>query len=163
LDLRVERFDEVVTHREVVSGEVGIVGGTVSLPMDLLLGPWTLGLVPGYVSTTATRQVDFSTSPTGRLSTPRKGVFNAGAAVRYEFPGDLSLFGEFVPKPARLPGTYRSSFALGLTYRTQRHRFTLAGTNASGSTLNQILAGDHAGGPRDSGQWSLGFNLVRVF
>ena len=44
--LRVERFDEVVTHREVALGEIGLVGGTLALPLDVTLGPVTNAMVP---------------------------------------------------------------------------------------------------------------------
>lgn len=160
---RLERFDEVVTHREVAVGEVGLVGGVLSLPLEADLGPVTASLVPAYVSTTATRQVDFTTQPAGHLSNPRKGLFNVGLGLRGDVTEDVGFVAEYVPRPSRLPADYHAGLSLGVVFKTRRHRFTLAGTTATGSTPNQVFAGDHAGGPRASDQWSLAFNVVRLF
>lgn len=42
-------------------------------------------------------------------------------------------------------------------------RFTHLATTIPGTTAHQVLGGDYAGGPRPAGDWTLGFNLVRIF
>jgi hypothetical protein len=81
--------------------------------------------------------------------------------------------GEYYPRPSKLakaaPGgitdgtTYQNGYAAGFSYKTFKHRFSVFGTNASGTTDNQVLSGDYGGGPRHSSQWSLGFNVTRIF
>ncbi len=161
--LRVERFDEVVRRQDFPRGEVGLVGGTLSLPLDLNWGPVTATFVPAYVTTTATRHFDFDSDPWGRRPSARGGRFNAGVALRAELSTEFLLVGEYVAKPSGLPEAYHAGYSLGLTYRTRGHRFTLAGTTQTGTTPNQIFSGDHDGGPRPGSQWALGFNVVRQF
>ena len=85
-------------------------------------------------------------------------------------------FGEFGSKFAKavkvIPGgtptgpslePYQNGFAFGVTYKTFKHRFSLMGTNVSGTLANQVLSGDYYGGPRVSSQWAIGFNVTRVF
>ena len=57
----------------------------------------------------------------------------------------------------------QNGFAAGVSYRTFKHKFTLMGTNTTGTTANQVLSGDYGGGPRPTSQWSIGFNVIRVF
>ncbi len=175
--LRAERFDEVVPHQTTTLGEVGLVGAAVQLPTEFFLGDLIVTLVPAYISATSTRALDLSTNPATFLPEDRrkKGIFNVGVGLRYGFTEKFSLMAEYYPKPSRLPkdhvaGTlngedygYQAGFAAGLSYRTFKHRFTILGTNSTGTTANQVLSGDHGGGPRPSGQWSLGFNVTRVF
>lgn len=161
--LRVERFDEVVENNTFPTGEVGRVGTTVSLPLDLTFGPVTATFVPAWVSSTATRHFDFTTTPRSTTGGNHGGRVNAGLALRWEMSPEFLLVGEFVGKPSALPADYHAGLSVGFTYRTHKHRFTLAGTNQRGSTPNQIFAGDHAGGPRESSRWALGFNVVRQF
>ncbi|MDE3246014.1 MAG: hypothetical protein KGN80_08000, partial [Acidobacteriota bacterium] len=58
-----------------------------------------------------------------------------------------------------------NGWALGYVFKTKGHRFTLLATNANGTTANQVLGGDYGAqpGPSRSGEWGLGFNLVRIF
>lgn len=37
------------------------------------------------------------------------------------------------------------------------------GTNSTGTTAHQVLGGDYGGGPKPKGDWSIGFNVARVF
>lgn len=54
--------------------------------------------------------------------------------------------------------------AQGLMGASFSYRFTILATNVRGTTANQVLGGDYAGtGPNRSGQWGLGFHLVRIF
>lgn len=53
---------------------------------------------------------------------------------------------------------------MGYQHRTQGHRFTIIAPTVPGTTANQVLGGDYEGfGPRSPNNWSLGFNLVRIF
>lgn len=175
--VRVERFDEAVTQTSTLSGEIGISGATVQVPTEFFLGDLIVTLVPSYVTSTTTRKLDLSTNPATFLPAgkEKKGLFNLGIGLRYGFTEKFSAMAEYYPRPSRLPkehivGTingedygYQNGFAAGISYKTFKHRFTLIGTNTIGTTANQVLSGDHGGGPRPSGQWSLGFNIVRVF
>lgn len=175
--VRVERFDEVVPHQTTPAGEVGLTGATVQVPTEFFLGDLIITLVPTYVTATATRSLDLTTNPATVLPSDKqkKGLFNMGIGLRYGFTEKFSAMGEYYPKPSRLPNNhivgqingedygYQAGFAFGVSYKTFKHRFTVIGTNTTGTTASQVLSGDHGGGPRPSGQWSLGFNIVRVF
>ena len=147
--VRAERFDEVVPRTQTPLGTVGISGGTVQVPAEFFIGDLTtFTLVPTYISRTTTQD---------------KGVFTAGAGVRVDVTGKLGLLAEYYPRPGKIGKDFKPGYAFGATYRTLKHRFTLLGTNALGTTANQVLSGDFGGGPRSTGQWALGFNLTRTF
>jgi len=147
--LRAERFDEVVDEVVTPLGSVGIAGGAFQLPTEFLLGPHVaVTLVPTYLTRTTTQE---------------KGVFTAGAGVRVYFLENWGVMAEYYPRPSKLDSTFHSAFAGGITYKTYKHVFTLLGTNAPGTTAHQALGGDYGGGPRESDQWSLGFNMTRIF
>ncbi len=152
MSLRVERFDEVITHFETPVAAVGIVGTAVQLPADFFIGDKVVfSLVPTYLS---------------RTTTQPKGVFNVGVGARVLFTERFSFVGEYYPTPSKVKsnlGTYHSGFSAGFSYKTFKHRFSLFSTNAEGTTANQVMAGDYRGGPRTSDQWSFGFNVARVF
>lgn len=178
---RAERFDEVVTHtvqkvggvQEV--GEIGILGGCFQLPTEFFFtDDLIFTLVPTYVTRTPTSNFDLKTDPPTYLpdqSAGRKGkgVFNVGVGVRMSFTEAFSFMGEYYPKPSRLPSeTYRAGFALGFSYKTFKHRFSVMGSNVLGTTGAQVLSGDYpdssfGNGPRSSRFWSLGFNITRMF
>ena len=183
---RAERFDEVVPHlvqklggvQDV--GEIGIFGGCFQLPTEFFLtDDIILTVVPTYVTRTPTSNFDLKTA-TAASPTPvylpdqaagkkGNGVFNTGVGLRVGITEAFSFMGEYYPKPSRLPSeTYRAGFALGLSYKTFKHRFSLMGTNVLGTTGAQVLSGDYAdstfgNGPRSSRYWSLGFNITRMF
>ncbi|HEX9081149.1 MAG TPA: hypothetical protein VF768_02660, partial [Holophagaceae bacterium] len=68
LAARAERFDETVQKATYPYGTVGILGAAVQFPMDLLVGPVTLSLVPTWLSRTTSR---------------KQGLATAGLAVRW--------------------------------------------------------------------------------
>jgi len=70
---------------------------------------------------------------------------------------------EYYPRPSKIGKDFKPGYAAGFTYKTFKHRFTLVGTNTSGTTANQVLSGDYGGGARSTGQWALGFNVARTF
>jgi hypothetical protein len=150
--LRVERFDEVITHVETPIGDLGIIGTAVQIPVELFLGDSIVfSLVPTYLS---------------RTTTQKKGVFNAGVGVKISFTEKFGFMGEYYPTPSKVKtnsGSYNSGFAAGFSYKTFKHRFSVFSTNSVGTTANQVMSGDYGGGPRDSAQWSFGFNVARVF
>jgi hypothetical protein len=100
-------------------------------------------------------------------------VFNVGLGLRVGITERFSFVSEYYPRPAKFakaaPGgitdgtTYQNGFSAGFSYKTFKHRFTVVGSNASGTTANQVLSGDYGGGPRPSARWALGFNVARVF
>ena len=149
LAVRAERFDEVVPRTVTALGTVGIAGTSLQVPTEVFLGDLgVFTLVPTYLSRTTTRE---------------QGLLTAGAGLRVYLTADLDVMAEYYPRPPKLGGTFRPGYAAGVTYRTLKHTFTLMATNALGTTANQVLSGDFAGGPRSTGQWSLGFNLLRTF
>ncbi|HJW08908.1 MAG TPA: DUF5777 family beta-barrel protein [Holophagaceae bacterium] len=152
MSARAERFDEVIPAAQTTLGDVGITGTAFQLPTEFFLGDHVIvSLVPTYLS---------------RTTTQRSGVFNVGVGVHISFTEKFGFMGEYYPTPSKVkkPGTdLNAGFAAGFTYKTFKHRFTLLATNSTGTTANQVLSGDYGGGARSSSQWSLGFNIARVF
>jgi hypothetical protein len=190
---RAERFDEVVDHYAPPAGatlnnanayERGVIGGAFQLPTEIYFpgDVVMLTLVPTYLTRTTTSNFKFATDGTTAPVyqpglTPAKkgsGLFNYALGVRVNFTEAFGWVTEYYPKPSRLPAdTFRSGFATGITYKTFKHRFTLSASNVHGTTANQVLGGDYdhyrkadgtdGAGPWPSAQWSLGFNVTRVF
>lgn len=149
LAVRGERFDETVQRATYGRTTIGISGLAVQVPMEFLAGPVVLGVVPTALT---------------RTSTEDRRLTTFGASLRWSFGESQAVILEHYPKPGGLPpGIYHSGFAFGYRFQTQRHRFTLLGTNAQGTTAHQVLGGGYNGGPTEPGKWSLGFNLVRMF
>ena len=174
--VRAERFDEVVKETVTPFGKVGISGLAVQVPTEIFITDDIIfSVVPTYITKTTTTDTILSVPP-GQApnTTPNKGgVFNVGLGLRIGFTEKFSFAGEYYPRPSKLskaaPGgitdgtTYQNGFAAGISYKTFKHRFTVFGTNASGTTPNQVMSGDYGGGPRPSANWSIGFNVARVF
>jgi hypothetical protein len=158
--VRVERYDEVVKDRAVTVGvREGKVGSTVLLPLEALVGPVTFSLVPAYINRSATQP---------------DAIFTVAAALRWDVTEKHRVHGEYYPRPSKLkdtlvdaspgPRTLEPGWALGYTFRTRGHRFSAMATNVQGTTAHQVLSGDYNGiGPYKSGDWVLGFNIVRIF
>lgn len=157
---RLERYDEVVRDNPSTLGlREGKVGTTLLVPLEALAGAFTFALVPAYLNRSATQP---------------DPVLTAAAALRWDLGDHHRLHGEYYPRPGRLSDTRVASgsasralepgWALGYTYRTRGHRFTAVATNVMGTTAHQVLSGDANGvGPARSGDWVLGFNVVRIF
>jgi hypothetical protein len=155
---------------------VGVSGAAVQVPTEIFITDDIIfSLVPTYITKTTTTDTILAVPP-GQTpnTTPNKGgVFNVGVGLRIGFTEKFSFVGEYYPRPSKFskaaPGgitdgtTYQNGFAAGFSYKTFKHRFTVMGTNATGTTANQVLSGDYGGGPRPSAQWSIGFNVARVF
>ncbi len=174
--LRLERFDEVVKETTTPLGRVGISGIAFQVPTEIFITDDIIfSLVPTYITKTTTTDTILAVPPGTTPNTkPNKGgVFNLGVGLRIGFTEKFSFVGEYYPRPSKLskaaPGgitdgsTYQSGFSAGVSYKTFKHRFTVVGSNASGTTANQVISGDYGGGPRPSGDWSIGFNVARVF
>ena len=174
--VRAERFDEVVKETITPLGKVGISGLSVQLPTEIFITDDIIfSVVPTYITKTTTTDTILPVPP-GQTpnTTPNKGgVFNVGLGLRIGFTEKFSFVGEYYPRPSKFskaaPGgltdgtTYQNGFAAGLSYKTFKHRFSVFGSNASGTTTNQVMSGDYGGGPRPSAQWAIGFNVARVF
>ncbi|MDE3244601.1 MAG: hypothetical protein KGN80_00825 [Acidobacteriota bacterium] len=146
---RVERFDEVVTRVVTSDGTVGISGTAFQLPTELFItDDFVLSVVPTYLSRTTTQE---------------KSIFNYGVGLHYDFTGKFRFVAEYYPRPSKIAKTFQTGFAAGFSYKTFKHRFTLVGTNSTGTTAHQVLGGDYGGGPKPHGDWSIGFNVARVF
>ena len=174
--VRAERFDEVVKETITPLGKVGISGLSVQLPTEIFITDDIIfSVVPTYITKTTTTDTILPVPP-GQTpnTTPNKGgVFNVGLGLRIGFTEKFSFVGEYYPRPSKFskaaPGgitdgtTYQNGFAAGISYKTFKHRFSVFGSNASGTTTNQVMSGDYGGGPRPSAQWAIGFNVARVF
>jgi hypothetical protein len=174
--IRAERYDEVVKETVTPLGKVGINGVVVQVPTEIFITDDIIfSVVPTYLSRNTTGDTILVPAPGESVSTsPNKpGVVNVGLGLRIGFTEKFSFVSEYYPRPSKLakaaPGgitdgtTYQNGFAAGFSYKTFKHRFTVVGTNASGTTANQVMSGDYGGGPRPSSSWSLGFNVARVF
>lgn len=149
MSARVERFDEVVTKVVTSDGTVGLSGMAFQLPTEIFLtDDFVLSVVPTYLSRTTTQE---------------KSVFNYGVGLHYDFTSKFRFVAEYYPRPSKIAKTFETGFAVGISYKTFKHRFTLLGTNSRGTTAHQVLGGDYGGGPVPKGDWSLGFNVARVF
>jgi len=174
--IRAERFDEVVKENLTPLGRVGINGLAVQVPTEIFITDDIIfSVVPSYITKTTTTDTVLIPAPGEKANTsPNKGgVFNMGLGFRINITEKFTLVSEYYPRPSKLakqaPGgiqdgtTYQNGFAAGFSYKTFKHRFTVVGTNASGTTANQVMSGDYGGGPRPSANWSIGFNVARVF
>ncbi|MDR3682183.1 MAG: DUF5777 family beta-barrel protein [Geothrix sp.] len=174
--VRAERFDEVVKEAVTPLGKVGISGLTLQVPTEVFVtDDLIFSLVPTYITRTTTTDTILAVPPgaTPNTSPNTGGVFNVGLGLRMNLTEKFSVVSEYYPRPSKFskaaPGgitdgtTYQNGFAAGVSYRTFKHRFSLFGTNASGTTANQVMSGDYGGGPRRPSQWSLGFNVTRIF
>jgi hypothetical protein len=172
----VERYDEVVKQTVTPLGKVGISGVVLQVPTEIFITDDIIfSVVPTYVSRNTTGDTILVPAPGQTVSTtPNKaGVLNVGLGLRIGFTEKFSFVSEYYPRPSKLakaaPGgitdgtTYQNGFAAGFSYKTFKHRFTVVGTNASGTTANQVMSGDYGGGPRPTASWSVGFNVARVF
>lgn len=168
MSLRLERFDETVRRRIVpgapdpAQGEVGISGASGQLTTEIFLtDDIIVTVIPTWLS---------------RTTTVEKGVATVAGGLKVMFTEKFSFVGEFYPTPAKVKQEgekggplvqagrkYETGFAAGIAYKTFKHRFTLFGTNTTGTTAHQVLGGDYGGGPNPGGKWSLGFNVARVF
>jgi len=174
--VRAERFDEVVKETLTPLGKVGISGAALQVPTEIFITDDIIfSVVPTYVTKTTTSDTILAVPPgqTPNTTPNSGGVFNVGVGLRVGITEKFSVVGEYYPRPSKFskaaPGgitdgtTYQNGFAFGVSYKTFKHRFTLAGTNASGTTTNQVMSGDYGGGPRPSAQWAIGFNVSRIF
>ncbi len=149
VSLRAERFDEGVERTVLPGGTVGITGAAIQAPLEAMVGSFTFRLVPTWLS---------------RTSTQDRGLVTAGAGITWAFLPGHSVLGEIYPRPGRLDASrYEQGYAVGYRFATKGHRFTLLANTVPGTTAHQVLGGDYAGGPRPAGNWTLGFNLVRIF
>jgi hypothetical protein len=174
---RIERFDEVVKEAVNAAGKVGISGVAIQVPTEIFITDDIIfTLVPTYISRTTTTDTLLQPAAGQPPSTsPNKGgVFNVGLGLRIGITEKLSFVAEYYPRPSKFAkavplgvnddrATYQNGFGAGISYKTFKHRFTLVGSNASGTTANQVMSGDFGGGPRPTSLWSIGFNVARVF
>ena len=148
VSVRAERFDETVQRATYSFGTVGISGAAVQVPVELKGGAFTFSVVPTWLS---------------RSSTKEGGFITGGVGVRWTIAEHHALLAEYYPRPSRLDGAkYEQGWTAGYRFSTKNHRFTILGTTSNGSTAHQVLGGDYGGGPRRSGEWTFGFNLVRL-
>jgi len=176
LAIRAERYDEVVKEAVTTLGKVGISGVAIQVPTEIFITDDIIfSVVPTYITQNTTGDTLLLPAPGETVSTtPNKpGVFNVGLGLRVGITEKFAFVAEYYPRPSKLakaaPGgiadgtTYQNGFAAGVSYKTFKHRFTVVGSNASGTTPNQVMSGDYGGGPRLSSQWSIGFNVARIF
>jgi hypothetical protein len=175
--VRAERFDEVVKEKTTLYGKIGISGLAVQVPTEIFITDDIIfSLVPSYITKTTTTDTILGVPPgqTPNTKPNTGGVFNVGLGLRIGVTEKFSFVGEYYPRPSKFSkavplgnmdgaDSYPNGYAVGISYKTFKHRFTLVGTNVTGTTANQVMSGDYGGGPRLSGNWSIGFNVTRIF
>lgn len=157
---RLERFDEMIDDVSSTSGvREGLVGLTLQVPTEFYFNAWTLNLVPTWISQSSTT----------------RSIFNIGLGLRYTQSPKHSFLMEFYPVPSRTSNlrissgssatrSPRAAYAIGYEFQTFGHRFTIVGSNSSGTTAHQVLTGDYRGiGAQSLNDWGLGFNIIRIF
>ncbi len=114
------------------------------------------------VAATLWDRVTLQAAPSYVSNTPLfKDVFNVPIAVQVRIVKGLYATGEYVFRNTDLDGSVGQwSFALEKT--VWHHRFSVWIGNSAATTVDQILAGDYAGGVKES-NIRLGFNIVRQF
>lgn len=156
--LRVERFDQTVKDNPYTTLEEGILGAVVQAPVEWQASERLLIFaVPTWIS---------------RSNWKREPVLTVGLGARWDLNPSHGFAVEFYPRPQAVAdlrvgldqARLEPGWAVAYVHRTRGHRFTILGTNVPATTAHQVLSGDWGGtGPRPSGQWSLGFNLARLF
>ena len=99
-----------------------------------------------------------------RTSTQDRGIVTAGGGSTWAFLPGHSVLGEIYPRPRRLDASrYEPGCAVGYRYATRGPPLPAAGHDGFRHHDPSGAGGDYAGGPRPAGDWTLGFNLVRIF
>lgn len=107
----------------------------------------TLGFAPGYTQRT----------PSGL-----KSVFNVPVALQLRVTNSIALIGEYVPRWKHEVADGKGQWSFVIQKSVYRHKFALWIGNSGASTVDQVLAGDYAGGVTES-NIRIGFNLLRQF
>ena len=124
--------------------------------------PKTGGFVQASVAATLANRVTIAAVPTYVSSTPFfKNVFNVPVIVQVKVAKGLYATGEYVFRNKDLDGSV-GQWSFAVEKSLWLHRFGIWIGNSPASTVDQIMAGDYAGGVRES-NIRLGFNIVRGF
>ena len=116
----------------------------------------------GLVAWTIGERVTLSAAPTYVSNTPNfTDVFNVPVMLQVKLGRGLYATGEYVFRNKDLDGSV-GQWSFALEKSLWRHRFGIWIGNSSATTVDQIMAGDYAGGVVES-NIRLGFNIVRQF
>ncbi|MCL4807769.1 MAG: hypothetical protein KJ062_08225 [Thermoanaerobaculia bacterium] len=116
-----------------------------------LLVAWTVG-----------DRVTLAAAPSYSSNSPLfKDAFNVPLAVQVRFGRGLYAGGEYVFRNGDLDGSV-GQWSFAIEKAVYRHRFLVWIGNSPATTVDQIVAGDYAGGVTDS-NIRLGFNISRQF
>lgn len=116
-----------------------------------LLVAWTFG-----------DRVTLAAAPTFASNTPLfKNVFNVPLAVQVRLGRGLYAGGEYILRNRDLDGSV-GQWSFAVEKSLWRHRFLVWIGNSPATTVDQMVAGDYAGGVTES-NIRLGFNISRQF
>ncbi|MFI5182207.1 MAG: DUF5777 family beta-barrel protein [Thermoanaerobaculia bacterium] len=114
------------------------------------------------IAATLWDRVTLAAAPSFVSNTPLfRNVYNVPLAVQVKIAKGLFATGEYVLRNKDLDGSV-GQWSFALEKRLWLHRFSVWIGNSAATTVDQILAGDYAGGVRES-NIRLGFNIIRQF
>jgi hypothetical protein len=138
------------------------VRGGIDWETKYQLDPKVAGFGQLLLAATLWNRVTIAASPTFVSATPLfRNVFNVPIALQVRFGKGWFATGEFIPKNRDFPGTV-GQWSVGVEKSVWLHRFAVWIGNSAATTVDQMMAGDYAGGVRES-NIRLGFNIVRQF
>lgn len=114
------------------------------------------------VAVTLAERITLAAAPTYVSNTPLfTDAWNVPLMLQLKIGRGFFATGEYVFRNEDLPGSV-GQWSFALEKSVWRHRFAVWIGNSAASTVDQVMAGDYAGGVVDS-NLRLGFNIVRQF
>lgn len=114
------------------------------------------------VAATIGDRLTLSVAPSFVSNTPLfRNVFNVPLAIQIRLGKGFFATGEYVFRNKDLDGSV-GQWSFALEKAVWHHRFSVWIGNSAATTVDQILAGDYAGGVRES-NIRLGFSIIRLF
>ena len=107
-------------------------------------------------------RVTIAAAPTFVSNTPLfTNVFNVPIAVQIRMGKGFFATGEYIPRNKDLEGSV-GQWSFAVEKAVYHHRFSVWIGNSAATTVDQMMAGDYAGGVKES-NIRLGFNIIRQF
>ena len=146
---------------------LGLRGGLDWQTADYILEKYAAGFGQFLVSVTLGDRVTLAAAPTYVSRTPTGGhAWNVPVMAQIKVTSSIAAIGEYIF--ARRSRTTDESNTVGqwsfaLEKSVYHHRFALVIGNTSATNVDEMTAGDFAGGPQLESNIRLGFNIVRQF
>jgi hypothetical protein len=114
------------------------------------------------LAATIADRVTIAAAPTFVSNTPLfKNVFNVPIAVQVRIGKGFFATGEYIPRNKDLDGSV-GQWSFAIEKSVWLHRFAVWIGNSAATTVDQMMAGDYAGGVKEY-NIRLGFNIIRQF